>query len=736
LACKKTAIGWIDHVQEVFGFLGAGVPLVLAPPATRSDPVAMINLCREHSVSRLVLVPSLGRVIVGAFGSNLANELPSLRFWLCSGEPFPKELLESLLKSAAPGSRVLNTYVTTEVAGDVTWAAYDSSANLPSGDMVPIGKAIPPNVVHLLDPQTLKHVPAGETGEIFIEGPHLAVGYHKRPEENQERFVAIPALGIKRAFRTGDFGKLDGDSMIQYAGRKDQQVKVHGQRVEVLQVECALNDALLETSPDGKKGFKPACAVMAIPSKEDPGSYRLFAFVEPADNNGKECVLNDAKLRELMKRSLLPAHIPEQIVPIKALPRLVNGKLDRMTLKQVASEQGDLEPSAGGGVTEELDSFGQIRRILSEHVDGRRIVGTVNAMALFTVILSHWAWTYGHPGMHFDINIPPWVDQWSFRIFHTVDDVAVLMTGVAALHGMGDESKFKFSMWEPCFILGWFVIHISIELFMPPEGWIAYLYFLPLLFCGRMWVILWNKMLKMLGTNDTRATDALSLCIITTLWLIRDTSLLSWWLPVYGQIKAPLPQYVSDWQYVPFYVFGFHFGPVVAKTASKLPISMRCLAGIALMSLGVFALFRSHIAFGPNGGFLAHRPFYHDVLALLINAWFDLGLWICVACLPGWFNLTIQGPGALAIYILHLFFMPCALHGWGAFGVNLFPSISDLMLLVSHVHAPLNGAFEILILSLYIIGFMVMIISVSGKAASLVAAVYSLGGTFIAAATK
>ena len=51
---QKTAMGWIDHVQEMFGFLGGGVPLVLAPPATRTNPVALLNLCRLHSVSRLV----------------------------------------------------------------------------------------------------------------------------------------------------------------------------------------------------------------------------------------------------------------------------------------------------------------------------------------------------------------------------------------------------------------------------------------------------------------------------------------------------------------------------------------------------------------------------------------------------------------------------------------------------------------------------------------------------------
>jgi len=640
-----------------------------------------------------------------------------LRFWLCSGEPFPKVLLESLLNSAAQGSTVLNTYGTTEVAGDVTWAAYDANSALPSGETVPIGKAIPPNVIHLLDPQTLQHVQPGETGEIFVEGPHLAVGYHKRQEENNERFIALPSLGIKRCFRTGDFGKLDRDSMIQYAGRKDQQVKVHGQRVEVLQVESALKDALLEVAPEGSKGLSPACAIMAVPSERDPGSYRLLAFVEPADSKGNACPLDPPKLKELMRRSLLPAHIPESVSAISALPKLVNGKLDRMTLKKTAMEQAGKE-GADAGVSEELDSFGQIRRILIEHIESRRIVGTINTMALFTVVISHWAYTYRHPGLHFDVDISHWAEIAARRMFQTADDVAILMAGVAALHGMGDETKFNFGMWEPFFILGWTVIHVSIQLFMPAEGWMGYLYFLPLLFCGRMWVILWHKMLKLLGYSNNHVTDLLSTFVVVAMWILRNTTVESWWTPMYNQLIIPLPPYVKDWCYVPLYCFGFYYGPTLTKSAIKLPVSLRCLVGTVIFALAVALREFTKVPFGPDQ---PHRPVSQDAEAFFINLCFVAGSWVCLACLPSGFDLTLQGPQALSIYILHLFYMPQALHGLGCFGVNLVPSISDLMLLAPKSNPYLNGFFELLALCGYIVAFMVAVVFLSAKLGSLAA---------------
>jgi len=709
---QKTAIGWIDHVQEVFGYLGGGVPLVLAPPEARTNPLKLINLCKEHSVTRLVLVPSLGRVLMGAFGAKLAEELPSLRFWLCSGEPFPKELLEGLLKNTSPGSTVLNTYGTTEVAGDVTWAAYGGStgAALPSGDMVPVGKAIPPNVVHLLDPETLQHVPAGETGEIFIEGPHLAVGYHKRPEENAERFIALPGLGVKQAFRTGDFGKLDADNMIQYAGRKDQQVKVHGQRVEVLQVECALGDALLDSSPDPSKGIKPACAVMAIPSEKDPGSYRLLAFVETDGS------LDDPKLRTLMKRSLLPAHIPESIIAIKPLPKLVNGKLDRMALKQVAASHASKAEESG--VKEELDSFGQIRKILLDHIDGRRIVGTLNAVSLITVVASHWFYTEDVLGMDVGVKSPKWTEKAADWWFLTgAHDVACLMAGVGALHGMGDDSKFKLSVFEPAFLFCCLLIHVGYELFLPPECWIGHLYFLSVMLVARLWVMAWHAMIKLVGTNND-ATDVLSVLMAAFVFIFRNTHVLSWWTPLFNVLTRPVaPVYVGSYQFLSIYGFGFYFGPRIIKKASSFPVILRLLSGLCLFIVSAIALTKFDFETGVPG---------KEAYELFLRFVYIASMWIFVAGLPAWIDVTLPGPTQLICYVMHMPFMPMALHGFTFFHINIFPSFPDILVLAGKAPSPIDGIGQILVLVGYIVGYFIFIVCAWQWLGSAVSGGYSL----------
>jgi len=127
---QKTAISWVDSLQELFGYLQGGVPLVLASPEARKDAVALVGLCRQHSVSRLVLVPSLLRALLDSFGTDFANELPCLRYYIVSGEAFSAELLKEFLQVAPSGSTVMNLYGSTESSGDVTWAAYNAKSTL------------------------------------------------------------------------------------------------------------------------------------------------------------------------------------------------------------------------------------------------------------------------------------------------------------------------------------------------------------------------------------------------------------------------------------------------------------------------------------------------------------------------------------------------------------------------------------------------------------------------------
>jgi amino acid adenylation domain-containing protein len=696
---QKTAIGWVDHVQEVFGVLGGGARLVLAPIAARTNPVQLLDMCREHSVTRLVLVPSLLRVIVGSFGSSLANELPCLRFWLVSGEPFPTDLLRAALQSAAPGTLVLNTYGTTEVAGDVSWAAYDVSSALPDSAVVPVGAAIPPNSIHLLDADSLMPVATGEPGEIFVEGPHVAVGYHNRPEEEEIRFVPLPHLGITRAFRTGDFGKLDELGMIQFLGRRDQQVKVHGQRVEVLQVEFELGEAL--SAMQGTSGVKAPCAVMAIPSNKHLGSYRLIAFVEMTNSIDASM---EQTLRKHMSKALLPGHIPEAFIDVKSLPRLVNGKLDRVALKQTATELAGQEESS---VSEDVDSFGQIRRTLVEYVNARRVCGTLSTLALALAILSHYAFEY---------QVDPLSRVWQMdcywstvvvnRLLCNLKVISIVVACTGALHGMGDESKFRFSAWEPCAILCWLTAG-CVQLLVDHRNYS--LYVLPEIILGRIWVISWDHCLRYGRLSRSWRTNVSSMLIVFSVYFFnKEVSKQFDMLEILAHDYIPNYRFF-DLKHLVVYAVGFYVVPDIVKKPAESRSPREAFLFLCLFCIGLYnreyflsipsvreLLFRS-----PTLGRTIERTLYMTLE--LLNT---LGLMGMMACMPSGIDLSMPGLAQLAAYVSFDPLRLWCLNGVAVFGVRLFPSLRDLMQLAGRLTPPLNGMAQLTMLGLYLAGYL------------------------------
>jgi len=262
---QKTAYGFVDHVFETFGPLGQGVPLVVCPKAARADTGALVRLMGRHAVTRLIAVPSLLRALT-QLGHPLSETVPSLRLCVSSGEPLTWTLAQSF-HAAAPTVRLLNLYGSTEVAGDVTWweVPFDSP---PTTAMVPAGRPISNTTVKILDEDT-QELPAREVGEVVVFGANLAAGYWQTEDPTVARFQNLrPIPGgfqrclsgepvAQRAYFTGDMGLIDADGVLHLRGRKDQQVKVRGYRVDLLEVEAHLTAC---------EGVAAACALV----RDDP----------------------------------------------------------------------------------------------------------------------------------------------------------------------------------------------------------------------------------------------------------------------------------------------------------------------------------------------------------------------------------------------------------------------------------------------------------------------------------
>ncbi|HEV2149749.1 MAG TPA: AMP-binding protein, partial [Longimicrobiaceae bacterium] len=348
----KTALGFVDSNLEIFGALGAGVPLAVLPEAVLRDPEALTESLRAARCTRLVLVPSLLRALLDAY-PDLGARLPELTLWITSGERLPPDLLRRFRQSA-PGATLLNLYGTSEVI-DATCQVVtgeDAAADAPSA---PIGLPIDNVRAHVLD-AGMRPAPVGVAGELYVAGDGVARGYHGRPELTAERFLPDPfATGPgARMYRTGDRARRREDGALEYLGRADTQAKVRGHRVEPGEVEAVLRE-------------HPGIGDAAVVAREDaPGEVRLAAYVTPREGAGTPTA------RTL--RSWAAERLPEPLIPtvwvhLERLPLLPNGKVDRRALP-VAAASDD-----GAGYVPPRDTLEMRLVHVWEGVLGRRMVG-------------------------------------------------------------------------------------------------------------------------------------------------------------------------------------------------------------------------------------------------------------------------------------------------------------------------------------------------------------------------
>ncbi|MGY2288218.1 amino acid adenylation domain-containing protein [Pseudomonas sp. SDO528_S397] len=296
VVAQKTSMSFVPSVKELLGGLLVGVPQVILADATVKDVVAFATALHEHRVTRLNLVPSHLDALL-----DQAAHLGHLRHVVTAGEPLSHQL-QQRFAALLPQARLHNNYGCTEL-NDIT---YSEGAEEYTGAMMPAGRPIANVRVHVLDAH-LRPVPVGAPGRLFVEGAGVGPGYWNQPSLSAERFVQLPSG--ERALHTGDLGQWLADGQLLHLGREDFQIKVRGQRVELPAVELAL-------------ASYPGLHSVAAVARQD----QLIAFYvadTAVDHNG---------LHDWLSQRLPDAMVPSRFIPLPALPRLPNGKLDRLTL--------------------------------------------------------------------------------------------------------------------------------------------------------------------------------------------------------------------------------------------------------------------------------------------------------------------------------------------------------------------------------------------------------------------
>jgi amino acid adenylation domain-containing protein len=318
VCCQKTSLSFVDSIWEIFGPLLRGVPLVIIPDEVVKDPRQFVAALCEHKISRLVLVPSLLRLMLET-GSDLARQLSNLRFCVCSGETLPVELAAEF-RQQLPNTKLINLYGSSEVAADVTCYEVESGVALSS---IPIGRPIANTQIYVLD-RAFQPAPVGVPGEIFVGGAGLARGYYDRADMTAERFVPNPFSrnGGAPLFRTGDLGRFLADGNLEYRGRHDHQVKVRGFRIELGEIE-----SVLASHPQVREN-------VVIARDDERGEKQLVAYVV-ADVNRPTI----AELRRHLREKLPDYMAPAAFIMLDSLPLTASGKVNRLALPKPDRDQ-------------------------------------------------------------------------------------------------------------------------------------------------------------------------------------------------------------------------------------------------------------------------------------------------------------------------------------------------------------------------------------------------------------
>ncbi|HEX8852342.1 MAG TPA: amino acid adenylation domain-containing protein, partial [Pyrinomonadaceae bacterium] len=318
---QLSGVGFDATVLELWPNLASGASLYVPDEETRLSPEKLRDWLVSEQIAACFVATPLAELM-------LALPWPqetALRVLHTGGDKLHR------FPDASIGFRVVNNYGPTESTVLATSGPVEAEGL--AGQSPTIGRAIDNAQVYLLD-ESLRPVPPGVRGELYIGGECLARGYLKRPELTAERFVPHPfsVSPGARLYRTGDLARFLSDGRIEFLGRVDQQIKIRGHRIELGEIESALaaHNAVRESIVDCRE-------VRA-------GEKRLTAYLV-----AQEGVRPTAEeLRAYLAERLPGYMIPSAFIFLEHLARTANGKLDRQALPapDASDEAGDTAADA------------------------------------------------------------------------------------------------------------------------------------------------------------------------------------------------------------------------------------------------------------------------------------------------------------------------------------------------------------------------------------------------------
>lgn len=312
---QKTRWSLIGHISDLLTPLVYGSTTILIGDDISSNVRALARAIRRYGVHRLFLVPSLLRILVDDPEAQVLSRV--LSTVIVGGESLPAALA-SRFKARFPETNLINAYGLTETAGTVCSRVVSGN-----GEIV-VGRPRADGVLEILT-EELARTERGAVGEICIAGQAVARSYVNNPSLTAERFRPNPfGRPGSRLYMTGDLGRYRDDGAVEIVGRNDDEVQLHGHRINVADVEAVLeSDSRVER----------ACVLLA---RTEHGDGVLRGFLTVRDETG---TLNARDLRNRIRKTLPRHTAPGSYCVVDSMPFLPNGKLDRQHLLQLRPDQ-------------------------------------------------------------------------------------------------------------------------------------------------------------------------------------------------------------------------------------------------------------------------------------------------------------------------------------------------------------------------------------------------------------
>ena len=333
MACHRSVIDYIEHLCDVLKFAGDtvfgnqtplyfdaylkeviptlkyGATTVLIPKQLFMFPIKLVEFLNEKGINTLCWVVS-ALTMISSFRTFDTVKPEHLRTIAFASEVFPMKQFKCW-KEALPNCRFINLYGPTETTGICCY--YEVDREFEDHETLPIGGPFPNTQILLLD-ENDKVPEVGQQGEICVRGTRLTLGYYCNPEKTAEAFVQNPLnkLYPELIYRTGDLGKLNERGELEFAGRKDYQIKHMGHRIELGEIEVIVN-----MHPQ----VRSACCIF------DDVKKKIVLYY-----TGE---LELAAVTEYVKSKLPRYMIPNVTRQLENLPLTPNGKIDRNLLKRM-----------------------------------------------------------------------------------------------------------------------------------------------------------------------------------------------------------------------------------------------------------------------------------------------------------------------------------------------------------------------------------------------------------------